>query len=77
MSQYKYHVFFCTNERTDGRECCQDHDAREKRAYLKNRCKELKLRAHMPERQARLDTTVMLTVQTMNFLHGGRHRVAL
>lgn len=43
MSQYKYHVFFCTNKRTDGRECCEDHCASDKRAYLKNRCKELNL----------------------------------
>ena len=41
------------------------------------RCKELQLRVHQPERQTRLDTTVMITVQVMNFLHGGRHRVAL
>lgn len=41
------------------------------------RCRELKLRVHQAERKARMDTTVMLTVQTMNFLHGGRHRLAL
>ena len=43
MSHFKHHVFFCTNKRDDGRECCQDHGAREKRAYLKQRCKELGL----------------------------------
>ncbi len=41
------------------------------------RCQELKLRVRKPEGQLRLDTTVMLTVQVMNFLHGGRHRLAL
>ena len=43
MKYYKYHVFFCTNCRRDGRECCEDHDASGKRAYLKNRCRELGL----------------------------------
>jgi hypothetical protein len=31
----------------------------------------------VPEDQARQDFTVLLTVQTMNYLHSGRHRVAL
>jgi len=43
MSYYKYHVFFCTNERTDGRPCCQQHGATGQRAYLKQRCKDLGL----------------------------------
>ena len=43
MSYYKHHVFFCTNCRDDGRQCCQDYGAAEKRAYLKKRCKELGL----------------------------------
>jgi hypothetical protein len=30
-----------------------------------------------PEERAKLDFTIMLTVQTMNYLHSGRHRVAL
>jgi hypothetical protein len=41
------------------------------------RCKKLKLRVRQTDRTGRIDTTVMLTVQTMNFLHGGRHRLAL
>lgn len=41
------------------------------------RCRELNLRLAVPEEQAGLDFTVLLTVQTMNFLHSGRHRVAL
>jgi hypothetical protein len=42
-----------------------------------NRCRELELRLAVPETQAKLDFAVLLTVQTMNFLHSGRHRVAL
>jgi hypothetical protein len=41
------------------------------------RCRELRLRLAVPEEQARHEFTVMLTVQTMNYLHSGRHRVAL
>lgn len=41
------------------------------------RCRQLRLRLDRPERQARRDTLVMLTVQTMNYLHGGHHRLAL
>ena len=41
------------------------------------RCKELKLRLAVPEEQARHEFTVLLTVQTMNYLHSGRHRVAM
>jgi Putative zinc-binding metallo-peptidase len=41
------------------------------------RCKELKLRLDVPEDQARQEFTVLLTVQTMNYLHSGGHRVFL
>ncbi len=41
------------------------------------RCRELKLRLAMPEDQAREQFTVLLTVQAMNYLHSGGHRVAL
>ena len=40
------------------------------------RCRELNLRLASPKDQAKLDFTVLLTVQTMNYLHSGRHRVA-
>ncbi len=40
---YKYHVFFCTNQRTDGRDCCQNFDAVAMRKYMKGRVKELAL----------------------------------
>jgi Putative zinc-binding metallo-peptidase len=41
------------------------------------RANELNLRLPGPEDRSKLDFTVMLTVQTMNYLHSGRHRVAL
>ena len=41
------------------------------------RSRELGLRLTKPEDQARLEFTILLTVQTMNYLHSGRHRVAL
>jgi len=43
VSYYRYHMFFCTNVRDDGRPCCQDHDAREMRDYTKARVKGLGL----------------------------------
>jgi hypothetical protein len=41
------------------------------------RANELNLRLAGPEERVKLDFIVLLTVQTMNFLHSGRHRVAL
>jgi hypothetical protein len=41
------------------------------------RCDEMSLRLKYPEEQVKLDFLVMLTVQTMNYLHSGRHRMAL
>ncbi len=41
------------------------------------RCRELKLRVHKAEEEAKLDATVMLTMQIMNYLHDGHHRLAL
>jgi len=41
------------------------------------RCDELHLRLRYPEGRTRLDFTLLVTVQTMNYLHSGRHRVAL
>ena len=41
------------------------------------RCRELGLRVTRPEDQVKLEFTILLTVQTMNYLHSGRHRVAL
>ena len=41
------------------------------------RSKEMNLRLKRSEESTKSDFLVMLTVQTMNFLHSGRHRVAL
>ncbi|OHC65927.1 MAG: 2Fe-2S ferredoxin [Rhodocyclales bacterium GWA2_65_20] len=41
MSFYKYHVFFCTNQRAPGEACCANHGAGELRDYMKQRVKEL------------------------------------
>jgi Putative zinc-binding metallo-peptidase len=41
------------------------------------RCREMNLRLRQPEEPTRHEFTVLLTVQTMNYLHSGRHRVAL
>jgi len=41
------------------------------------RCRELKLRLANSEADTKRDVMILLTVQTMNFLHEGHHRVAL
>jgi hypothetical protein len=41
------------------------------------RCRELHLRLSIPEEQAKLDFTILLTVHTMNYLRSGRHKVAV
>jgi hypothetical protein len=39
------------------------------------RCRELDLRLTLSEEQTRLECTGLITAQTMNYLHSGRHRV--
>jgi putative zinc-binding metallo-peptidase len=46
-------------------------------ADMIERCRELKLHLRGPEEEAKLEFTTLLTVQTMNYLHSGRHRLAL
>lgn len=41
MSYFDKHVFFCTNQRTDGSACCNNHNAQKARDYVKNKVKEL------------------------------------
>jgi len=41
------------------------------------RCRQLQLRLLIPEEQAKLDFTILLTVHTMNYLRSGRHKVAV
>ena len=43
MGYYRHHIFFCTNQRDDGRPCCENHHASEMRAHAKQRIKELGL----------------------------------
>lgn len=43
MSYYQRHLFFCLNERDDGRECCAARDAQRLQAYAKDRVKKLGL----------------------------------
>jgi len=40
---YRYHVFFCTNQREGGLACCNNHGSSEMRDYAKARTKELGL----------------------------------
>lgn len=42
-----------------------------------SRCRVLKLHLDRPESEVEHDALIMLTVQTMNYLHDGHHRVAL
>jgi hypothetical protein len=44
---------------------------------MTKRANELNLRLKESEERSKLDFLVLLTVQTMNYLHSGRHRVAL
>ena len=41
------------------------------------RCKELRLRLAVSEETARQEFTVLVTVQAMNYLHSGGHRLFL
>ena len=43
MSYYQYHVFFCTNSRESGAQCCEQCNATEIRAYAKEKIKKLGL----------------------------------
>ena len=46
MSHFDKHVFFCTNQREDGGDCCGNHGAQKARDYVKNKVKELGLSSH-------------------------------
>ena len=41
------------------------------------RAREMNLRLKYPLERTKMDFTILVTVQTMNYLHSGRHRVAL
>ncbi len=38
-AMYRQHLFFCTNQRDNGKACCQDFDAQGMRDYAKALCK--------------------------------------
>ena len=43
MSYYRHHIFFCLNQRDEGRPCCADRDAVRMQEHAKKRCKQLGL----------------------------------
>lgn len=43
MSHFRYHVFFCCNQREPGESCCNNHGATDVRGYAKDRIRALKL----------------------------------
>jgi (2Fe-2S) ferredoxin len=43
MSYYRYHLFFCTNQRAEGCRCCNASGASDARDHAKKRVKELGL----------------------------------
>ncbi len=45
MSYFEKHVFFCTNQREKGAECCNNIDAQKMRDYVKDKVKSLGLSA--------------------------------
>ncbi len=45
MSYFEKHVFFCTNQREEGAECCNNIDAQKMRDYVKDKVKSLGLSA--------------------------------
>jgi len=43
MSHFHKHIFFCTNQRADGEDCCGKHGAQKMRDYAKDKLKALGL----------------------------------
>lgn len=46
MGYFDKHVFFCTNQREDGGDCCNNHGAQKARDYVKNKVKALGISTH-------------------------------
>jgi (2Fe-2S) ferredoxin len=44
MGYYKKHVFFCVNQRTNGKKCCADAGARAMRDFAKEHVRQLGLK---------------------------------
>lgn len=43
QQHYRYHVFFCTNQRAGGEACCANHGSQALRDYAKQKVKDLRL----------------------------------
>jgi (2Fe-2S) ferredoxin len=43
MTYYQKHIFFCTNQRDNGKQCCADNNARDLFLYAKAKLKVLDL----------------------------------
>ena len=43
MTYYKHHIFFCLNQRNDGKKCCSDSGAVDQFNYMKQKLKSLNL----------------------------------
>lgn len=43
MAYYQKHLFFCTNQRKPGKQCCQNAGAKDFCSYAKSKIKKLKL----------------------------------
>jgi (2Fe-2S) ferredoxin len=43
MSFYKRHIFFCTNQKVDGKKCCAQFDAIKYADYMKSELKKINL----------------------------------
>jgi (2Fe-2S) ferredoxin len=43
MSYYKYHVFFCVNQRENGESCCNNFGGQKMRDYAKKKLKQLEM----------------------------------
>ena len=43
MSYYTKHMFICTHQRDDGKECCNDKDSSEIFDYAKKKCISMKI----------------------------------
>ncbi len=41
MSHFDKHVFFCVNQRENGKDCCGNHNAIKARSYVKDKVREL------------------------------------
>ena len=74
MSYYKYHVFFCCNQRPDGETCCNNHGAVDAQTYAKERIAELKLKGRGKIRINNLQPTGAEVCIRLPLASGHEHR---